>query len=51
MKLGTTWSEHSSEGWGDVIMVLPITVMGVLMHAIRLNDHQSWVKRWMETFA
>ena len=26
--LSTTWSEHSSEGWGDVIMVLPITANG-----------------------
>lgn len=49
--LSTTWSEHNSEGWGDVIMVLPITIMGILMHATRLKDHQSWVKRWMETFA
>ncbi|HCP40525.1 MAG TPA: hypothetical protein DIT65_01920 [Cryomorphaceae bacterium] len=49
--LSTTWSEHSIEGWGDVIMVLPITVMGILMHTIALDEHQNWVKRWMETFA
>ena len=36
--LSTLWSDHSTAGWKDVIMVLPIGVMGVVLHLFSLHD-------------
>ena len=49
--LSIIWSEHRQAGWADVVMVLPIAVMGILMHTVHLKDAQAWAARWMETFA
>ncbi len=49
--LSIIWSNHKEDGWADVVMVLPIAIMGILMHTVHLKDAQAWAARWMETFA
>ena len=49
--LSIIWSDHRQAGWADVVMVLPIAVMGILMHTVHLKDVHAWAARWMETFA
>jgi O-antigen ligase len=49
--LSVFWSDYKPEAWADVVMVLPIAVMGILMHAVYLNNANQWVLRWLETFA
>ncbi len=49
--LSIMWSDHRQAGWADVVMVLPIAVMGILMHTVHLKDAHAWAARWMETFA
>lgn len=49
--LSIIWSDQRQAGWADVVMVLPIAVMGILMHTVHLKDAHAWAARWMETFA
>jgi O-antigen ligase len=49
--LSVFWSENRAAGWADVVMILPIGVMGLLMSAVVLPDGKRWAKRWAETFA
>lgn len=49
--LSTLWSDHSTAGWKDVIMVLPIGVMGVVLHLFSLHDGTHWSRKWLQVFA
>jgi O-antigen ligase len=49
--LSIIWSGYRQAGWADLVIVLPIAVMGVLMHSVHLKNANIWVERWMETFA
>ena len=49
--VSTLWSDHGEAGWNDVIMVLPIGIMGVALHLFSLRDGTLWSKRWLRVFA
>ena len=49
--LSVYWSDYRSDGWADVVMVLPIALMGVLLSLFHTNDGATWMRRWAETFA
>ena len=49
--LSVFWSDYRSAGWADVVMVLPIGLMGVLLSLFHTKNGATWMTRWAETFA
>jgi O-antigen ligase len=45
------WSPFPKQGWGDVVMVLPIALMGLLLGIFKVERGTSLVRDWMEIFA
>jgi O-antigen ligase len=45
------WSGNRTAGWSDLIMVLPIGLMGIIVHGIEVKDARHWGRRFADVFA
>jgi len=49
--LSVFWSPYPSLGWADVVMVLPIALMGIIASQFRVPQGAEIAHRWSKVFA
>jgi len=45
------WSGNRTAGWSDLIMVLPVGLMGIVVNGIEVEDARRWGRKFADVFA